>query len=161
LTYVLSPQSDADLPDMWPKYMAYLDSVRDRFPPSAWALAKSDWYFDFRDHRCPHDAWLEELIVLEAGTGARGEERSLSLHIRLLGPYHDGHIELRYPQVFSYRLAATTEVHGHGDWRYDEFRLSENGHLLHEIEWWTSKATGTWLIEASDIEYRWIARAAA
>jgi len=37
-------------------------------------------------------------------------------------------------------------------WRYDEFRLSENGHLLQEIEW----ATGSrWLIEANDVEFNW------
>jgi hypothetical protein len=32
---------------------------------------------------------------------------------------------------------------------------------LHEIEWWGSRATGTRLIEASDIEYQWIPGAAA
>ncbi len=39
-----------------------------------------------------------------------------------------------------------------GDWLYDEFRLSDNGHLLHEIEWADG---GRWLIEADDIEFDW------
>jgi hypothetical protein len=119
------------------------------------------WYFDFSDHRCPHDAWLEQVTVSETGTGATGEERAVSLSIRLLGAYHDGHIQIRYPRVFSYRVEGLDGARGHRDWRYDEFRLSERGHLLHEIEWWGSQPTGTWLIEASDIEYEWIARAAA
>jgi hypothetical protein len=54
-------------------YRDYLESARDRFPPSAYALVSSDWYFDFTDHRCPHDAWLETLILSEPSTGDRRE----------------------------------------------------------------------------------------
>jgi hypothetical protein len=43
----------------------------------------------------------------------------------------------------------------HRDWRYDEFRLSAAGHVLHEIEWAGPSSTSRWLIEASDVEYRW------
>ena len=45
-----------------------------------------------------------------------------------------------------------------GDWRYDEFRLSERGHLIHEIEW-APQVQGkplSWIIEADDIDFRWI-----
>jgi len=142
MTYLLSAQSDADLPDMYPRYMAYLESVRDRFPSSALALAASGWYFDFSDHRCPHDAWLESVAISELGTGRRGESRTLSMTVRLLGAYHDGYIEFHYPQVFSYRLNVPDGGNGHRDWRYDEFRLSENGRLLHEIEWYGSQLQG-------------------
>jgi hypothetical protein len=79
----------------------------------------------------------------------------------LLGAYHDGHIEITYPKMFSYALQSFMpgKVASHGDWRYDEFRLSERGHLLHEIEW--AGAPGaqgksfSWLIEADDIDFRW------
>jgi hypothetical protein len=57
--------------------------------------------------------------------------------------------------VFTYRLDAWEGEPGHRDWRYDEFRLSEAGHLLHEIEWAGANSTSRWLIEASDVEYTW------
>jgi hypothetical protein len=44
---------------------------------------------------------------------------------------------------------------GHRDWRYDEFRVNEEGRLVHEIEWGGRKDTGSWLIVASDIEFKW------
>jgi hypothetical protein len=119
-------------------------------------LATSDWYFSFADHRCPHDAWLESATFSEPASGEQHEQRSVSLRIRLLGACHDGHIELFYPQVFRYSLACADASRGHGDWRYDEFRLSEHGHLLHEIEWWSPDAPAHWLIEASDVELRWL-----
>jgi hypothetical protein len=69
-------------------------------------------------------------------------------------PFHDGHIEIRYPQVFAYSPSFDRAEGGHGDWRYDEFRLSDEGRLIHEIEWrWQH---GSWLIVASDIEFQWI-----
>ena len=36
---------------------------------------------------------------------------------------------------------------------YDEFRLSELGHLVHEIEW---AQDAHWIIAANDIDFRWI-----
>jgi hypothetical protein len=48
---------------------------------------------------------------------------------------------------------------GHGDWRYDELRINDKGHLVHEIEWASFTYTGSWLIEASDLQYRWVPKA--
>ena len=52
------------------------------------------------------------------------------------------------------------KVTSHGNWRYDEFRVSELGHLLHEIEWagarGAQRRSFSWLIEADDIDFRWI-----
>jgi hypothetical protein len=134
--------------------------VRDAFPPGAWALATSDWYGDFGDPRCLHDAWLESVTFSEPYGGKNDEKRTCALHVRLLGAYHDGYIELLYPRVFSYTFTCADALQGHGDWRYDEFRLSERGHLLHEIEWWSPNARGRWIIEASDVEHRWLPIAA-
>jgi hypothetical protein len=79
----------------------------------------------------------------------------VSLRARLLGAYHDGYIELLYPRVFAYRFDVIDSGHGHRDWRYDELRLSKDGHLIHEIEWCGLNEAGSWFIEASDVEYRW------
>jgi hypothetical protein len=144
---------DDDVVGAFERYRDHVKSVKDAFPPSAYSLATSDWYFNFEDHRCPHDAWLESFHLTEPASGKRQEIRTLSLDIRLLGAYHDGYIELRYPRVFGYRLNLDTGQRGHGDWRYDELRLSDRGRLTHEIEW---RDGGRWLIEASDLEFRWL-----
>jgi hypothetical protein len=71
--------------------------------------------------------------------------------VRLLGAYHDYWLEFFYPQVYSYSLTNSNAIGGHFDWRYAEFRLSQAGHLIHEIEW--AGAAGfeaRWVIEASD-----------
>jgi hypothetical protein len=103
-----------------------------------------------------HDGWLETLSLTEPASGARAERRHLSLHLRLLGAYHDGFIELTYSKVFSYHLEVADGSQGHRDWRYDEFRLAANGMLIHEIEWSGATPTGSWLIEAADVAFRWV-----
>lgn len=62
MTYILSAHRDLGPPastNYWEQYQTYLRTHRDRFPRGAYALATSDWYFTFSDHRSPHDAWLE------------------------------------------------------------------------------------------------------
>ncbi|HEX8904362.1 MAG TPA: hypothetical protein VF771_05940 [Longimicrobiaceae bacterium] len=152
VSFILSAQRDDDVARAFADYREYLASARS-FPPNAYELATSAWYFDFRDRRCPHDAWLEAITIREPFKGKRHEIRKTRMRIRLLGAYHDGYVEFRYPRVFSYRFDVSDAGYGHGDWRYDEFRVTGDGHLLHEIEW----ASGdTWLIESNDVEFRWI-----
>jgi hypothetical protein len=137
----------------WQRYRDYLASISSKLPAAARDFALADWHYDFRDHRAPHDAWVESVAVIETGSGERQENRSLDIKLRLLGAYHDGHIELEYKNVFRYNLGSTGE--GHGDWMYDEVRLSEAGHVLHEIE----IGGTTWVIECEDISYGWYPRA--
>ena len=137
------------------RYSEYLAANRARFPSSAYELATSEWYFDFADQRCPHDAWLEAVEISEPSAGARNADRRTSIRVRLLSAAHDGHFEFYYPLAHSYELALTDGIEGHGDWRYDEFRLSEAGHVIHEIEWAGRADRGRWLIEASDVLYSW------
>jgi hypothetical protein len=147
---------DEDVVRSFERYRAYLRSAQAAFPPSAFQLAISDWYFDHRDHRSPHDSWIERVEFAEHARGERGEERSLSLKVRLLGAYHDGYIELEYPRVLSYAIESVDTERGHGDWRYDEFRVSDRGVLIHEVEF--SSGGSGWVIEASDVVFRWIAK---
>jgi hypothetical protein len=79
-----------------------------------------------------------------------------TLTIRLLGTYPDGHIEFSYPDIHDYDLRGTQTSQGQGDWRYDEFRLGAAGRVIHEIEWASFGRANRWLIEASDVFYRWI-----
>jgi hypothetical protein len=100
-------------------------------------------------------------VLEEVASGARQADRISKLKLRLLGAYHDGHIELVYPDVQGYTLDMASCARGHGDWLYDEFRVTESGRVIHEIEWASSSDKGHWLIEASDVLYTWIPRAAA
>ena len=164
MAYILTAELDAeDRPGTaFARYQGYIASVRDRLPPGALRLATADWYFNSSDHRAPHDARLDAVTVTESA--AAGEPpsapRSVSIAVRLLGAYHDGHIELRYRGVTRYRIELRSpepdaRPWGHRDWRYDEFRLAPGGRVEHEIEWWGPWPTGTWLIEAADVEYAW------
>jgi len=139
-----------------PFYKAWSAGELTREDLRAYALATSDWYFNFNDRRCPHAGWLESLTLLEPSSGERNEIRHLSLSVRLLGSYHDGYIDLYYPRVYGYTLKFDDGDGGHRDWRYDELRVSQHGHLVHEIEWCKLDETGRWLIESSDVEFRWI-----
>lgn len=140
------------------RYERYLAENKDAFPARAHELATSDWFYDPRDHRCPHDAWLESLQILER-PATEPRQRFCSISLRLLGAYRDGHIEIVYPKVYAYSfLSLSGEARSHGDWRYDEFRISDRGHLIHEIEWAyrTECKAFVWTIEADDIHFQWI-----
>jgi hypothetical protein len=158
VTYILSAQLDDETTrrSAYARYRAYIELVRDRMPAGAYVLATSDWYFS-GTHRSPHDAWLEYVQIREERLEGEDRRRT-SISIRLLGAYHDGWIDLDYADVTRYRIELwpdTDDNRGHRDWRYDEFRLSADGNVEHEIEWWDSQPTATWLIEAADIRYRW------
>jgi len=154
MAFILGSPRDQDRGQAFREYERYLHAHRERFPPSAWALATADWYFNFQDHRCPHDAWLESVSISEPATGTRREVRTCQLTVRLLGAFHDGSIEFHYPDVRSYRLEMPDVGKGHGDWHYDEFRVDDEGLLIHEIEW--AGGNGSWLIKASDVHFRWM-----
>ncbi len=155
MAHYLSKQRDEDVVGSYRRYQQYLHEHQQRFPPGGFALGTAEWYQDPRDHRCPHDGWLEYITISEPSSGERHEARATSARIRLLGGYHDGVIEFHYPQVFRYSVAVDDATRGHRDWRYDEFRLSDAGALIHEIEW---SSGATWIIEASDVEFLWIPR---
>jgi hypothetical protein len=153
MAFILAPERDDDPEGAFASYRAYLSREKHRFPAGAFALAASDWYLGGADHRAPHDAWLLSASFDESGVGERNEDRSVSLCLRLLGAYHDLELEFRYPRVFAYTVRGEVGNNGHGDWRYDEFRLTPQGHLLHEIQWWGPEQTASWLIEADDVVF--------
>ena len=135
----------------------YVSSVKDRLPPGVKEFVLNGWYFDQRDHRCPHDSWLENLTLSEPSSGLRNQIRTLALTVRLLGAYHDGHIELSYSKVKSYTLNGSglhdlTEA-AHGDWISDEVLLLADGSVEHEILFDSGTA---WKIVSEDIIYRWL-----
>jgi hypothetical protein len=123
-------------------------------PAAAYAFARAEWHYDPRDHRCPHDAWVERVVVDEVGSGSRSETRTITIEVTLLGAYHDGWIGLRYEGVRRYSLTngGPPGSTGHGDRLIDEVRLTENDAVVHEVLF---AGGGRWLIECADISHRW------
>ena len=55
------------------RYYEYLESVKEKMPWEAYSFAAADWHYDHNDPRCPHDAWVETLVVAEVASGTRTE----------------------------------------------------------------------------------------
>ncbi len=155
MPYILSDQRDEAPVEAFALYAAYIESERHRFPAGALALLDSDWYFGFSDPRAPHDAWLQSVQVIETRADGSDSSPETNLDIRLLGAFHNGIIQFTYAGVTSYTLNMHDLARGHRDWRYDEFRISESGYLIHEIEWFGPSETGRWLIQARDVTHTW------
>ena len=158
MTYILLKDRPEDSYEEWQAgwaaYCAYLESIKSELPQSAYDFASAPWHYDGSDPRAPHDGWIETMTISEPATGERQEKRRIEIAVRLFAAYHDGYIELNYSGVQSYSLASGVRASaGHGDWLYDEIRLSERGHVLHEVEWSNG---GLWLIECSDVFYKWM-----
>ncbi len=156
--FILSQQRDSDgwdgaaCANAFAAYEAYLASSAEKFPPSAYALATSGWYYSGNDPRSPHDARLKTCEIKEVRRTRLSPQHTIpSIKIRLAAAY-GGTIEFHYPKVFNFDLKYAGKI-GHGDWLYDEFRVTENG-VIHEIEWRAWKKTCRWKIEASDVIYK-------
>jgi len=142
----------------WNTYSEYLNSLGNRLPASAYSFAIADWHYDHLDSRCPHDSWVESITIAEPASGDRSQRRKLEIQLTLLGAYHNGYFKLIYRDVAAYDLKTPAEFLlpprnvGHGDWLYDEVRLSDSGKVMHEIEF---SRGSHWAIESSDILWTW------
>jgi hypothetical protein len=135
------------------RYREHLKANRGRFSASLCEIAVSEWYYDFNDARCPNYAVLENASLKEVTQDEETGARRMSVTLKLQGFHYDDvvHFQFHYPEVFFYRMESAHRLIARRTWRYDEFRLSEDGSVLHEIEW---AGTGNWLIEASDVQFR-------
>ena len=133
-------------------------------PARAYAFASAEWHYDHNDSRCPHDAWVESITVVEPSSGERHEIWSLEIRVELLGAYHNGRIRLTYLRVREYSLfqpgvdERSAPSRGHGDWLVDEISVSKNSRpqqllVLHEVR---LAEGGSWMIECEDIVYEWV-----
>jgi hypothetical protein len=167
MTYILSkdlPPRNSHLHDKrreqgWQDYQRRLNKIRKHLPPPVAEYAFADWHYNPSDHRCPHDAWLEYVTIREPASGERSEIRGLEIEMRLLGAYHDGHLDFTYRRVQSYAFdlpyregSWEWERLGHGDWMVDEVDLAGHGNVTHEIEWLDG---GHWIIQCQSFEVVW------
>src|SRR5215470_10722994 len=65
MAYFLSNERNKEVVGAYRRYQEYLRQHEQEFPPSAFALATAEWYQNPNEHRCPHDGWLENLIISE------------------------------------------------------------------------------------------------
>src|SRR5947208_3002433 len=120
------------------EYLNYLEQIRESLPKDARSFALASWHYDMDDTRCPHDSWVESVILQEISQGSRNEIRRLEIVATFLGAFHDGYFEIAYKDVQSYSLAFQAHSRqkigvAHGDWMVDEILLVENGLVSHEI----------------------------
>ena len=122
-------------------YRSYLGSVAEYLPD-----------FD----KCPHDAWVDSLEIVEHASGERKQIREIHIKLKLFGASHRGHIFYSYANVSQYDLNARwlycrTEPK-HEDWLNDEITLAGMGEVEHEIAF----RSGTqWNIRCKSISYEY------
>ena len=139
-------------PDGYVNYQEYLKANENSFPTNAFKLATSEWYYNFSDHRCPHDAWLEHFTLKTENK--LHDQKSIDIHLCLLGAYHDMFLEFHYKNVREYNLTGQNFPSNQEDWIIDEFRMNKNGLLIHEIEWaQKSDITSKWKIVCDDVSF--------
>ncbi|MCI0402437.1 MAG: hypothetical protein L0212_02805 [Acidobacteria bacterium] len=129
-------------------------------PAHVYEFAIAEWHYNPDFHQSLHDSWVESVSIVESTIGGDRHRRKLDISVRLLGPYHDGYIELRYADVHSYSMNVQrgggwdppSQYRHHGDWLIDEVRLSDRGQVVHEVEFSTGSR---WIIESQDLTCEW------
>lgn len=139
---------------LWGAYEEDLAPIVSQLPVDARKYALASWHCDPTDHRCIHDAWVETISVVEAGTGARKEIRSMGVVIRLLAAHHDRRLILKFPGVRRYSVQRLQSQFdrpnaGHGDVLDDSIKLASDGYLLYTLR----TEFGTVEIEAKDLQF--------
>lgn len=170
MSLLLEHAREQSFTEMRARFLAYQEELRrqeQRMPRRAYEFATAEWHYDHNDPRCPHDAWVDSLVVCEPASGEQRAVRALEIRVELLGAYHDGRIRLTYSDVRQYSLFQPHQdvrgpalSRGHGDWLVDEVSVSSHSrpeHLLvvHEVVFANG---GTWTIESTDIAYEWLPR---
>lgn len=135
-------------------YRAYLETVKHRFPSNALEYAAAPWHYDYTDPRCVHDAQTTSVEILEQFRPEEPGNRHLGIRVRLSDAIGDRWIEFLYSDVRRYELSFQVDSdpeypRGHGAWLLDEVVLTDDAHVVHEIE----LERGAWRIECEDLKY--------
>lgn len=157
-----NPQS---ISSQFERYYDYLRSNQAKLPKAAYEYATAPWHYNFglEDPRCPHDAWVESILIREQEVGLppQRRQRELWIDVRLLNAQQSGYIEISYAYVASLSLEVPNVVdtelpassnRGYHDWLIDEIRLSDHGLIVHEVDF---RLGAHWLIECKELSYNW------
>ena len=133
-------------------YWRYLDTVKHEMPPHLFAFASGQENHNLSSRNSLHDAWLEHLAIEESVGDA---QRKVQIAVRLLGPYHDRHIQLTYKNVASYSLDGfdirTSRSPLHGDLLIHEMRIERSGLFTHELLF---ESDARFIVTFADFEHR-------
>ncbi|MBW8865091.1 MAG: hypothetical protein JF609_09270 [Verrucomicrobia bacterium] len=130
-------------------YDTHLKSIATRLPEPTKAFAMAPWYGDPTHHDCPHDSWLMSLSV--DADAAASKDHGLNLTVRLLGAFHDRILTFRYFNVAECSFEIKRHgKHNLGDWLKDEFDITDQGCISHEILWQFGKP---WKIVSEEVEF--------
>ena len=154
--YILSKDIDSlsyeESKRRFSEYKEYLETIKGKLSFFPINFIFEEWYTDIASHKCIHDSWLDKVLISE------DDENKVTITLKLLGAYHDGFITLKYSDVQYYKLnrnESSTIKSSHGDLRYEEFRLDEDGNQIHEFDWYTLDENAAFLIACRHIEYIW------
>jgi hypothetical protein len=140
---------------VWAAYENEVAQIASSLPVNARKYALAAWHCDLTDRRCIHDAWVEQIIIVERGSGNPGQTRGLDIAIRLLGAHRDRHLILKFPSVSHYTVdrplsdSKRQNVAGHGDVLDDSIKLTADGHVLYTLRLELGKIE----IAAKDIQF--------
>lgn len=120
-------------------YLQYLEAIKSKLPLQVFEFASNEERHNLHSAHSLHDAWLTSLTVKENRQTQRPFEPKPTVELVILGPKHDRDIILSYEGVFSYRVEGEQNAYNaadtfHGDLDRHEVRVSEDGLVVHEIE---------------------------
>lgn len=120
-------------------YRHYLEENREKFPPAVFEFAASVERHNLDSPHSLHDAWVSSITVKENRKKQRPFEPRLTVELVMLGPMHDRDIILTYEGVTSYLIEGNKNPYNwadtiHGDVSCHEVRVTEEGLLVHKIE---------------------------
>ena len=115
-------------------YLQALKSYQSSLPKKVLEFASDLTRFELNGASSLHDCWLKELLIEESGSPSQTE-----VTLRLLGQMHDRIISIKYREVVAYSITRTATDNSpypnpdQDDLYTHEIRVSDDGHVLHEI----------------------------
>lgn len=140
--------NDTKFQEEYNSYMEFLEQHRDQLAEGVTDTVKTDMYQNFNNHDCPHDSWLQELIISHVH-----DPYQKIIKIKLLGAYHDRQIILRYHNVILVNIV--DDSNDVLEWYKDKFTLTDSNIPQHQIRWrngseWKIQFTGQFSYQARD-----------
>ena len=121
------------------QYFEYLERIKNKLPKSLYEFAADQSRYTLTGPQTTHDSWLVFITVQEDAPTEENGLRPIRIELRLLGPYHDRYFDFSYQRISNYtfdlpKSSNLPPYSGHGDLLFQEFRLSDDNKLCHELQ---------------------------
>lgn len=135
------------------KYLAHLETFKNQLPFKVYEFASAPWHYDMDSHQALHDAWIEDIVMVENYPCESKKSRHMDITIKLIGPYHDYILVMEYKHISGYQniLYPTQDNNRYYDLLLDEMTPVEDGTFRHCLY----MVNGDIIIEAQDFNYQW------